>query len=151
VNWLYNLVESWLAKRRAGQYVRDKNFRVAEEHADKGLLPIEILTGPFKGTVFVVTNMEVLDDYGKSRFDHKVIIKQPGKHDSYYGPRFSGVVGEILLICLTEAQSNYQALRSEVLSDDDHREDWIEEPVEERAIPAKVSPIRKGRVLPGET
>jgi hypothetical protein len=151
MNWLYAVLENWLAKRRAGQYVRDKNFRVAEEHADKGLLPIEILTGPFKGTVFVITNMEVLDDYGKSRFDHRVIIKQPGKHDSYYGPKFSGVVGEILLICLTEAQSNYKALRSEVLSDDECGTDCLEEPVEERTISAKVSALSKARLLPGET
>jgi hypothetical protein len=143
MNWLYSVIEKWLKSKREAKFSRDKFFRVADEHADKGLLPVEILQGPFKGTVFVINSINILDDYGRAKFEHMIIQKQPGKHDTYYGNKFSEVVGDILLNVLSEAQGNYKSLRQEVLSDDEDGSDYIEEPVEERTVSSQGSTVPK--------
>ncbi len=138
--WVYDKIEDLLHSLRIRKYEKDKYFRVVDF---PGLLPVEILKGSYKGTIFVVSDIKVLDDYGKSKFDFDILRKIPGKHDSYYGDKFAKLVGEILLLCLTEAQANYAAVRNEVLTDDSDESDYSEEPVEERTVLAKGTPVPK--------
>ncbi len=139
--WLYKKLEDLLIRLQMKKYPRDKFFRIADEY--EGLLPIEILEGAYKGTVFAIKHLAIEDDYGKTRYDHVIIKKIPGKHDSYYGEQFSKMVGEILLVCLSEAQENYHTIREEVMNDEEAGSDYFEEPSEERTIPAKGDPISK--------
>jgi hypothetical protein len=138
--WLQDKIGELLHNLRTRKYQRNKYFRVLEF---PGLLTVEILKGSYRGTVFSVSDIKVLDDYGKSKFDFDIVKKIPGKHDSYYGDKFAKLVGEILLLCLTEAQKNYADLRNEVLTDDEDGTDYSEEPVEERTVSAKGSSIPK--------
>ena len=133
-NWLYTKIEQWLGTIRGKKYVRDDYFAIREEYSDQGLLPIEVLRGPYKGTVFVVTEFHIVDDYGRVKFNHSVIRKIPGKHDSYYGDKFSREVGEILLVCLEEAGNNFKSLRAEVLADDVDELDIVEEFTPQRTV-----------------
>lgn len=133
--WLHKQIEDILIRLRLKKYQKDKFFRVADNYV--GLLPIEIMEGAYKGTVFIVKDLRVVDDYGKTKFDHEIIKKIPGTHSSYYGEQFSKLVGEILLICIAEAQTNYHELKNEVLKDETDGDDYIEEPVEERTVPSK--------------
>jgi len=133
--WLHKKLEDILIRLRIKKYQRDKFFRVADEF--DGLLPIEILEGVYKGTIFTVKDLAVIDEYGKTKFDHQIVKKIPGTHDSYYGENFSKLVGEILLVCIAEAQTNYHEIRKEVISDETDRDDIVEEFVEERVIPSK--------------
>jgi hypothetical protein len=133
--WLHKKLEDILIRLRIKKYKRDKFFRVADEF--DGLLPIEILEGAYKGTIFTVKDLKVIDDYGKTKFEHTIIKKIPGTHDSYYGDNFSKLVGEILLICVAEAQTNYHEIRKEVLDDETDRDDTVEEFVEPRVVSEK--------------
>lgn len=141
MNWLHKRLEDILIRMRLRKYQKDKFFRVADEFG--GLLPIEILEGAYKGTVFTVKEMKVIDDYGKTKFEHEIIKKIPGTHSSYYGDDFSKLVGEILLICIAEAQTNYNEIRKEVLSDEEDRDSYSEEFTEERAVSSKSNRLPK--------
>jgi hypothetical protein len=134
MNWLYDVIDRILINTRKKKYVKDDYFRIADEYT--GLLPIEILKGPYKGTIYTV-NCEVIDDYGKATFDHTIIKKIPGKHDSYHGDTFTTMAKEIMLVCIEEAQQNYHTIRQEVLKDDDTEPDYSEEFTETRAVSTK--------------
>lgn len=143
MNWLYSVIEKWLEARRKKNYIIGDYFRLADE-IEEGMLPVQILKGPYKGTVFTITTLDIIDDrYGKVKFNHKIIVKQPGKHDSYYGIKFSEIVGNILVTVLAEAQNNFKSFRDEVLSDGEDRENFIEEPSEERTVPPQGSTASK--------
>jgi hypothetical protein len=134
INWLYGVIERFLKGKRDTKYTKNVYFRSADEY-NIGLLPIEILQGPFKGTVFTVTEFKVLDDYGKCKIDHRVLVKQPGKHDSYYGSKFHEVVGEIVMVVLGQVSTEYKNLGNEGLFDDaEHRDDRTEESTEEGGL-----------------
>lgn len=137
MRWLHKQLEDILIRLKLKKYQKDKFFRVADEFA--GLLPIEVLEGAYKGTVFTVSNLTVIDDYGKTKFDHEIIKKIPGTHSSYYGEQFGRLVGEILLVCIMEAQTNYHEVRKEVLKDETDVDYYTEEPVEIRTISEKGS------------
>jgi len=139
--YLHKKLEDLLIQLRLKKYEKDKYFRIADEYA--GLLPIEILEGAYKGTVFTVKDVRVIDDYGKTKFDHEIIKKIPGTHTSYYGENFSKLVGEILLNCIAEAMTNYNEIKKEVLSDEADRNDYSEEPVEERTVSKKSNSVSK--------
>ncbi len=135
MTWLYHKIEDLLHSLRRNKYQKDKFFKVRDDLP--GLLPVEILKGSYKGTVFAVTDIKVLDEYGRSKFDFNIIQKIPGKHDSYYGDKFAKLVGEILLLCIGEAQSNFTTLRQEVLTDDADEPGYLEEPTPVRTIPTE--------------
>jgi hypothetical protein len=139
--WFHKYVEDLLIRLKLKKYKKDKFFRIADGYP--GLMPVEILEGAYKGTVFTVKDIRILDDYGKTKFDHSILKKIPGKHDSYYGEDFSKLVGEILLICIAEAQTNFQDVREEVLNDEADGIDYSEEPVEERTISKKGPSVPK--------
>jgi hypothetical protein len=133
--YLHKKLEDILIILKLKKYEKDKFFRIADEY--NGLLPIEVLEGAYKGTVFTVKDIKVLDDYGKTKFDHEIIKKIPGTHASYYGEEFSKLVGEILFICIADAQTNFNDLKKEVLSDDTDGSVYFEEPIEERTVSKK--------------
>ena len=139
--WLHKQLEDIIIRLRMKKYKRDKFFRVADEF--DGLLPIEILEGAYKGTVFTVSGIQMIDDCGKCKFDHEVIRRPANRKPSYYGDQFSKLVGEILLICIADAMNNYQQVRKEVLEDETNNDCYIEEPVEERTVPAKGTRVPK--------
>lgn len=140
--YLHKKLEDILIVLRLKKYEKDKFFRVADEYS--GLLPVEILEGAYKGTVFTVKDIKVLDDYGKTKFDHEIIKKIPGTHSSYYGDQFSKLVGEILFVCIAEAQTNYHELKKEVLKDETDGDDYSEELIEERTVSKKGPSVPKG-------
>jgi hypothetical protein len=144
INWLYSVLERFLKRKRDKKYTKNVYFRSADEYKE-GLLPIEILQGPFKGTVFTVTEFKLLDDYGKCKIDHRILVKQPGKHDSYYGSKFHEVVGEIVMVVLGQVSTEYKNLDNEGLLDgtDEDGEHYIEESFEERTLSSKGSPVYK--------
>jgi hypothetical protein len=135
INWLYGVIEKFLKGRREKKYSKNVYFKPADDHSE-GLLPIEILQGPFAGTIFTITEFKILDDYGRCEFEHKILRKQPGVHDSYYARhQFTDIVGEIIMVVLGQVTPNYVGgLNNEELSDDAEDGDAgiVEEPVEER-------------------
>lgn len=139
--WLHKQLEDILIRLRLKKYAKDKFFRIADEYG--GLLPIEIKEGAYKGTVFCVKDLQVIDDYGKTKFEHEIIKKIPGTHSSYYGEQFSRLVGEILFVCIAEAQTNYNELKKEVVSDETDGNDYSEEPTETRTVSKKGPSISK--------
>ncbi len=141
MNWRW-LLDTWLYDLRLKRYDRDKFFRVLDELP--GLLPVQILKGTYTGTIFSITDIKVIDDSGKTKFDFDVINRVPGKN--YDDTKFAKLVGEILLICIGEAQNNFASVRQEVLSDGTEP-DIVEEPTPTRTIPAEGTPLPTSRIL----
>jgi hypothetical protein len=135
LNWLYGLVERMLRGRRERKYAHNVYFRSADEYTE-GLMPIEILQGQFKGTVFTITAFNILDDYGRCKFEHRILRLAPGKSELYYQTnQFSQVVGEIILVVLGQVSTQYRTLNQPGFDQDkDEVDNVLEEPTEQRVI-----------------
>jgi len=121
------------------------------------LMRIELLKGSFKGIIYSYGEINFKEDLGhrgaQATFDVTILNKdltESQKENYISDPKFSKVVGQILLVIIEKAlEMQVEKYYSENLNEED-REDYFEEPVPERTVRKKGSSVSKGRVSSGE-
>jgi hypothetical protein len=136
-------LNSWNRKRK---YKRDVYYRIAHNANHTGIMPIELIKGPFKGIIYSYGAINIGDDLGyvgaQASFDIDIIR---GEQNLLQDVEFSKLVGDILLVTLEEALS-LQAEKMIGGLDEEIGEDYIEEPVPQRTVRKKDSAVSKKRV-----
>jgi hypothetical protein len=152
-SWLHNLIESWQKKRRDNKYKRGIYWVVVDniEGHETDLVTIKLLKGPFNDITYSITDIHVIDDYGKISFDFD--IRTPGFLSGEETKKFERIIGDILLIFLDDCMNNKKQLREEVLKDvnEEVGTDHIEEPADQRTVLPQSDAVPEAGILPRKT
>lgn len=141
-------IQSWNRKRK---YKQEKYFKVAVGVTSNGILPIELLKGPFAGIIYSYGTINIGEDLGhmgaRASFDIEIIR---GFENVIADPKFCKIAGDILLLMLDKAiMTQAEKFIGGNTEDEEIGEDYIEEPVPQRTVRAKDSAISKKRVSSG--
>jgi len=140
--------QSWNRKRK---YKENDYYRIATE-VNSGIVPIELLKGPFKGIIYSYGQINIDEDLGhmgaKATFDVDII---KGPQNIIEDPKFSKLIGDILLVIMDLAvKAQADKFISENLADEEIGESYIEEPIPRRTVREKDSAVSKKRVSTGK-
>lgn len=146
---LIDKFQSWDRKRK---YKEGKYYRIANEVETTGIVPIELLKGPFKGIIYSYGSINVGQDLGykgaQATFDVDIV---KGPQNILEDAEFTKVIGDILLLIMDLAiKSQADKFISENLADEEIGESYTEEPIPQRTVRAKDSAVSKKRVSPGK-
>ena len=162
---LNNLRDKFNAWYRDYRYRRGKFYEIYSDDKlyenENHVAAFKILKGKYKDVVFSISAIKVgetlPDGSAKASFDVD-IIQQPSKfkRDLTLDAAFSRITSDILLVVLEDAiksadermKSLEQELRGADDEFDEDRTDYIEEPVQKRAVRKKNPSVSKKRVLP---
>jgi hypothetical protein len=142
-------IQSWSRKRK---YKDGEYFRIAPEVDTQGILPVELLKGPFKGIIYSYGEISIDEDLGakgaQASFDVDIIR---GPQNLIQDEEFSKIISQILLVILDKAvRLQAEKFYKENLADEQEiGEDYSEEPVPQRTVRSKNSSISKKRVPSG--
>ena len=136
---------------RDRKYPEGKYFRVAYETKHNGIMPIELLKGPFQGIIYSYGSVTIGEDLGymgsKAAFDIEIV---KGPQNLIEDVKFCKITGDILLTIIEKAvYAQADKFESENLADEEIGENYIEEPVPQRTVRKKDSAIPKKRISSG--
>lgn len=135
-------------KYRNLKYKQDVYFTSYPGDNESQLMKIELLKGQFKGIIYSYGELNFGEDLGyrgsRASFDVEILNENLTKElkDKYLSnPKFSKVVGQILLVIIEKAlETQVEKYYRENLNEED-REDYFEEPVPERTVRKKGSSV----------
>jgi len=150
-------IDAAQGKYRNYKYKEGVYFTPSPGEDTTQLMRIKLLKGPFKGIIYSYGDINFLEDLGyrgsQASFDVTILnteLTEKEKEKYVTDPKFSKVVGQILLVIIEKAlEMQVEKYYSENLNEED-REDYFEEPVPKRTVRKKGSPVSKGRVSSGE-
>lgn len=121
----------------------------------ESIIEIELLRGPYAGTRYSISDIQILDEKsGKATFDVQVInFSENLSQDFANDARFQKILGDVFHIILENAINNYSNVRKEIIRDDvneESREDYIEEPVKQRAVRKKGAAVSERGISSGK-
>jgi len=141
-------LNSWIRQRK---YKKDVYYRIASETEHSGIMPIELLKGPFKGIIYSYGTINVGEDLGimgaQASFDIEII---KGPQNILENESFAKISGQVLLTILEIAIKNQAEVFLKGSLDEENREDYIEEPVPQRTVRKKNPTVPKTRVSSGK-
>jgi hypothetical protein len=145
------------SKYRNYKYKEGVYFTPSPGEDTTQLMRIELLKGPFKGIIYSYGDINFLEDLGhrgsQASFDITILnndLTEKQKDKYITDTKFCKIVGQILLVIIEKAlEMQVQKYYSENLNEED-REDYFEEPVPERTVRKKGSPVSESRVSSGE-
>jgi hypothetical protein len=151
--FLQPLIDKLEKLYRDQKYKEGEYFKVSTDNiSSNGILPIELLKGPYSGTIYSYGTIGIDEDLGyrgaRASFDINII---KGFQNLTENPEFCKITGEVLLVVLEKAvHLQADKFESENLKDEEIGEDYIEEPVPQRTVRKKNSAISKKRVSAGK-
>ena len=162
---LNNFLDKFNAWNRDRKYRRGKFYEIYTDEKvyndENTTAAFRILKGKYKDVVFSIGKITIgerlADGSAKANFDVNV-IKHPDKfkQDLTLEDNFNKITGDILITVLEDAiesadermNSLEQELREGNDESDEDRTNYIEEPVQKRAVRKKNASVSKKRILP---
>jgi hypothetical protein len=146
MSWIQNKLERLGIAYRSKYYAPDSFYEYAiDVSVEKSqTLPIRIMKGKYAGVVYCYDTIKIgkenVDGTADATYNIDVIqFTEKLRKDFYNDKKFLKVVGNVLLSIFWETIQQDESKKGNV--DDEHREDYIEEPVPNRTVRSKDSPI----------
>ena len=149
MSWIQNKLEKLGIAYRKKYYGQGEFYEYAIDVSleESQALPIRILKGKYAGVVYCYDTIRIteenVDGTADATYNIEVIkFTDKLRKDFYSDKKFLKVVGNILLALFwdtIEAQKHKEDPSGE--SDDEHREDYIEEPLPKRRVRQKDSAV----------
>ena len=147
MSWIQNKIEKLGIAYRNKYYAPDTFYEYAiDVTVEKSqTLPIRILKGRYAGVVYCYDTIKIgdenVDGTADATYNIEVIqFTDKLRKDFYQDKKFLKTVGNILLSIFWQT-IEYDKERKEQKPNDEHREDYIEEPVPKRTVRSKDSAV----------
>lgn len=154
IRWIQQKIElaasyisSWNRNRKFGI---DKYFTVDNSISDpeSGLFPVRLLRGPYAGTLYSYGLVHIVGGANSPGLKYKVNILD-GPQDNSKDPSFMEITAEVLLVLMQEAymkNGGADLLERENFDYEEDRDDYLEEPVQQRTVRSQSPTVSEGRV-----
>ena len=147
MKWIQNKLERLGIAYRNKYYASDDFYEYAiDVSVEKSqTLPVRILKGKYTGVVYCYDTIKIdsenVDGTADATYNINVIqFTEKLREDYYEDKKFLKTVGNILLSIFWQT-IEYEKERKEEQSNDEHREDYVEEPVPKRTVRSKNSAV----------
>jgi hypothetical protein len=148
--WFQPIIDKYESKRRAWKYKENVYFKtsiVNDRHA------IELLKGPYKGIIWTFGDISIEEDLGfkgaQARYEIEILnpeLTDRAKEKHMCDIEFTKLTGNILLVILEKIIAKQADNYFNENLNEEHRENYSEEPTAERTVSQESPSVPKKRV-----